>query len=340
MAYDVTMVQTNGFGINAGITMMGFPGTPFSNLVYSVWMCCPQYSPGAGVDLTPTINYLMVFDPHGGNLSIGTLHVYSGTFTPPPYGIRHHFLLSINAPNTVQLYIDDQPATVTGTWQIPQQFHVANINLTAWNFNGAGTLEGLYPGTADLFLINPPGDAVFDISVLSNRRKFINADLSPVDLGPAGQNPFSVPPQIFLTIPTGSNNASDFLTNRGMTSDVFGVNFEYTPTFQPVGTCTLPNPPVIIEPTGGALAINDVVGVTVGGPPGGTGCQIFLDWSDDRGHTFGTPVPAVLDADGTLTSLQWQRLGYARDRVFRLTWRCPEQTALQGAWIAAEPGES
>lgn len=69
--------------------------------------------------------------------------------------------------------------------------------------------------------------------------------------------------------------------------------------------------------------------------------QIFLRWSDDRGKTFGTPVPQSLGAVGQyLVQPQWNRLGYARDRVFELFWSCPTKTALNGAYlhgIAAEP---
>lgn len=64
---------------------------------------------------------------------------------------------------------------------------------------------------------------------------------------------------------------------------------------------------------------------------------IWLDWSDDRGHSFGNPVSQPLGNRGEyLTSVQWQRLGYARDRVFRLTWSLPVATALQGAFVEAD----
>lgn len=65
-----------------------------------------------------------------------------------------------------------------------------------------------------------------------------------------------------------------------------------------------------------------------------TSHRIFLDWSDDRGHSYGNPVHQSIGSTGAyLTALQWQRLGMARDRVFRLTWSVPVKTALQGAWI-------
>jgi hypothetical protein len=61
---------------------------------------------------------------------------------------------------------------------------------------------------------------------------------------------------------------------------------------------------------------------------------VSLSWSDDRGRHFGNPVSTSLGGLGdTLTSLQWQRLGMARDRIFKLTWSTVAPCALQGAWI-------
>jgi hypothetical protein len=72
----------------------------------------------------------------------------------------------------------------------------------------------------------------------------------------------------------------------------------------------------------------------------GMSTLISLDWSDDRGHSYGNPVTQQIGANGEyLTSLQWQRLGMARDRVFRLSWTVPMATALQGAWVTAEAAD-
>lgn len=68
---------------------------------------------------------------------------------------------------------------------------------------------------------------------------------------------------------------------------------------------------------------------------------ISLRWSDDRGHSWGSPVTQDIGAIGEYrTSLQWQRLGMARDRVFELSWSVPMPTALQGAWIDVTSGGS
>jgi hypothetical protein len=70
------------------------------------------------------------------------------------------------------------------------------------------------------------------------------------------------------------------------------------------------------------------------GMPDGSAPQIFLRWSDTRGASWGQPVANDLGAIGEFnTSIQWQRLGYARDRVFELSWTAPVRTALNGAWI-------
>ncbi|WLE58389.1 hypothetical protein GIY62_14765 [Burkholderia plantarii] len=61
---------------------------------------------------------------------------------------------------------------------------------------------------------------------------------------------------------------------------------------------------------------------------------VFLRWSDDRGASWGNRVAASMGRRGQfLTSIQFQRLGYARDRVFELSWSAPVATALNGAWI-------
>jgi len=68
---------------------------------------------------------------------------------------------------------------------------------------------------------------------------------------------------------------------------------------------------------------------------------LSLRWSDDRGHTYGNPVTQLAGATGAyLTSLQWQRLGMARDRVFELSWSIAGFRALQGAWVDAKAGVS
>ena len=85
-----------------------------------------------------------------------------------------------------------------------------------------------------------------------------------------------------------------------------------------------------------SLRLDNIVATTIPTP-----WQLYLDWSDDRGHTYGNPVGQSMGAQGEyLTQVQFQRLGMCRDRVYRLTWTSPVRTALQGAWIEAQPALS
>jgi probable HAF family extracellular repeat protein len=64
-----------------------------------------------------------------------------------------------------------------------------------------------------------------------------------------------------------------------------------------------------------------------------------LRWSDTRGLTFGNPVAQPFGTD-PLAQPQWNRTGYARDRVFELFWSAAVKTALNGAFVIVEPWKS
>jgi hypothetical protein len=66
---------------------------------------------------------------------------------------------------------------------------------------------------------------------------------------------------------------------------------------------------------------------------------VDLDWSDDGGQTYGTPVAQTVENQSN-GQYQWRRLGYARDRVYRLQWSGQGECALNGAWIDLIPMES
>lgn len=61
---------------------------------------------------------------------------------------------------------------------------------------------------------------------------------------------------------------------------------------------------------------------------------VSLRWSDTRGASWGNYIQQSMGAPGEyLKSLQFRRLGMARDRVFELSWSTPIKTALNGAFI-------
>lgn len=69
--------------------------------------------------------------------------------------------------------------------------------------------------------------------------------------------------------------------------------------------------------------------------------EILLSWSNDRGISYGNPVPQTLGRTGeTLTTITWKRLGMSRDRVYKLQWSAPMRTALNGGFLEIEAGSS
>ena len=69
--------------------------------------------------------------------------------------------------------------------------------------------------------------------------------------------------------------------------------------------------------------------------------QVWLRWSDTRGKSWSNPISSDLGGEGDyLESIQFQRLGMARDRVFEVFWSANCKTALSGAFVNATPGRS
>lgn len=65
--------------------------------------------------------------------------------------------------------------------------------------------------------------------------------------------------------------------------------------------------------------------------------EIFLSWSDDRGRSYGNQISQSLGLGGEFqTVLSWNRLGYARDRIFKLDWSVPVKTALNGGFATVK----
>ena len=64
-----------------------------------------------------------------------------------------------------------------------------------------------------------------------------------------------------------------------------------------------------------------------------------LVWSDTGGASWGNPVMQSIGSSGQyLTSPQWSRLGYARDRVYELSWSAPCKMALNGGYLTFQDG--
>ncbi len=62
--------------------------------------------------------------------------------------------------------------------------------------------------------------------------------------------------------------------------------------------------------------------------------NVSLRWSDNAGRSYGEAVQQTFGNTGNyLTSMQWNRLGLARDRVYEFSWSAPVKTALQGVYL-------
>lgn len=61
---------------------------------------------------------------------------------------------------------------------------------------------------------------------------------------------------------------------------------------------------------------------------------VSLRWSDNAGRSYGEAVLQSLgETGGYIASMQWNRLGLARDRVYELSWSAPVKTAVQGVYL-------
>jgi len=62
--------------------------------------------------------------------------------------------------------------------------------------------------------------------------------------------------------------------------------------------------------------------------------QAMLSWSNDAGHTYGNDYLASIGKVGNYKlRLIWRRLGYARDRVFKLTISDPVKKVITGVFV-------
>lgn len=230
MAYNLQMAQinTNTFGLTASNTSWGFPAsTNFHTVLMSYWMCGPIAAPGytGQPGIWPAFNSaaFFLFGPTitFSNQSIGSGgHFFTGTIPNPqpttPTGCLLHFLMSVDThAQAVQVYINDVPQTVTGTWgsSPPYDFNISNsINSWLWDVSGVIS-SAIHPAFGDAWISNTP--SFVDLTNAANRRKFISRELQPVDLGDTGTLPFGYQPAMYMSIRPGGA-ATDILNNLGV----------------------------------------------------------------------------------------------------------------------------
>lgn len=65
--------------------------------------------------------------------------------------------------------------------------------------------------------------------------------------------------------------------------------------------------------------------------------RVSLRWSDTRGQTWSNQLEQSFGKVGEFnTSINWNRLGMSRHRIFELEWTAPVKTSLIGAYVQVE----
>ncbi len=243
MPYDVTFVEfSGGLGGIQSNSLSGFP-TSFNFLLMSLWGCLPirTVPPGAPCNISTGSLFQ--------NISATSQHIqvtlknlsgpfYNAQFSGPAPNQRYNLLVSVDClSQTTQVYCNDVIAPLTsGGWTSSASF--GSGTTTFFNVDqGVGSFN---PATADIWMAATTG--FVDLSITANRRKFINHNLTPVDLGSDGSEPTGASPPVYLTIPSGGV-ASDFQTNFGTGGSLPLLTFGASISLQTPGTCTLPPPP-------------------------------------------------------------------------------------------------
>ncbi len=335
-------------------TQCGFP-SDFNYFLLSMWYCFGQDNTTRDIEFSNVYNWgtiLISTTEVGINLIYRnpinglTVPLFTGGYvnTPDPY--RCHIVISVDSVRQImQVYINDQVAALSsGGWVNSNPMNVT-FTINVWDVLA---VLGVPPGSGigDVFAAAPT--SFFDLSNAPNRRKFINADLSPVDLQPHAISVLGFEPPIFLTVANGL--AADFLTNYGDG----GAFMLITPTpilaLQPPNTCLMLTPTEIdvsIIGVSATASIGTLIGTAaniaqmtitdlqiVSQVPQVFDHTITLRWSDDGGVSYSMGVRRDLGAVGQyLTAPTWRRLGMARSRVVELSWSSPIATALEGAFV-------
>lgn len=231
-----------------------FPGGSFPYFLHSSWHCLPGAGVGLGCDMV--FSNLSFFEVDVFNRNIPPSFPYcevklSSNFNAPfadivftlPANELWHILVSVNClTNTIQVYCNDQPCPINGGgFSSSGQMGQTPYAGSGGSVLDVGSAGNGYPAVGDLWEMIPT--SFIDLSVAANRRKFINSNLTPVNLGSNGQNPFGSAPPLFLTAPSAP---TDIATNYG-SGGSFTINLAGGPAtldFQAPGLCPVPSPPI------------------------------------------------------------------------------------------------
>ena len=152
-----------------------------------------------GADLTGKTLRILVFGvpnnpPNGAPLVVSINQV---VLTSPLYTFTNavfNFIVSANLPSgAVQLAINDNVLPVTNLFN-----NVNGQGFIPYGASGFPNNAVLFPGKiAGIFYDEIPG--TFDLTIVANRRKFIDANLQPANIGSAGVGVFNRAPLYYFT---------------------------------------------------------------------------------------------------------------------------------------------
>ena len=128
----------------------------------------------------------------------------------------------------------------------------------------------------------------------------------------------------------GNILALDINTNTDVISNVLTLPIVRVKTF-----------PHLLEDDDRVTYDKFIADMEVGTAQEGDNPQISLSWSDDKGRSYNNPIMQSLGPIGDYSAVPtWNRLGMARDRIFKLSWSTNTVTALNGAFINMRPSRS
>lgn len=238
MAYDVTLVQFNGIVNGISTTAMGGFTPSFNYLLSSMWICAPSHLSFGGSLAIGSLFCTITCTSANVQVSLATFgsRIFAAQYSGPIANERYNLLVSANCvTQTVQVYLNDAIAPLTsGGWTSAGTMGGPTHGLFVVDCGSSG---GFFPAGAD-FWMTPP-DSFVDLTVVSNRRKFINSSLAPVYLGGSGDIPFGSSPPVFLTVPP-MGVPTDFQTNFGTGGPIPNTSSGVTLSFQEPGTCFVP----------------------------------------------------------------------------------------------------
>lgn len=248
MAYSPKLVQIPFVGVNKNNNTGGFPVGAFDNFLLSFWFCA-QNENGV-VDTIAFNNFYSLCQisvvSTGNLIHVALLNnlvvCYTADYALPSGAnlYRSNLIVSANQPNSiVQVYLNDVPLTTANAVRYNSDPFFIGTS-TFWNsWSTYSAINSNPPGGIGDVFAAPPAD-FFDLTNVTNRRKFINADLTAVDLQPNAASVLGTPPPIFLTVNTGI--ANDYATNYGS-----GGAWSIPPSIDPLAfqgnLCLIPPPP-------------------------------------------------------------------------------------------------